>query len=122
MMKRKGPMRDAGKERFWRETVGEQQRSGESVRAYCADHGLSEASFYAWRGELKRRRVMRSDKASERGDAMFVPVRLASGCVSPTDLASIEVALPSGVMLRLPASMEPAGVAALLIAWERARC
>jgi hypothetical protein len=32
------------------------------------------------------------------------------------------VALPSGVVLRLPSSMEPASVAALVIAWEQRRC
>jgi transposase-like protein len=123
-MKRKGPARDGGKERFWREAVGQQGRSGQSVRAYCRDHGLSEASFYAWRGELKRRRAMRSEKASERmgGNTTFVPVRLAASIAAPIGVASIEVALPSGVMLRLPTSMEPASVAALLIAWERGRC
>ena len=123
-MKRKGPARDASKERFWRETVGRQRRSGQSVRTYCRDHGVSEASFYAWRGELKRRRATRAEKAPGRtgNGARFVPVRLAAGSMSPPGLASIEVVLPSGAVLRLPASMEPASVAAMLIAWERGQC
>src|SRR5438046_124807 len=49
------PWRDASKERFWRQAVAEQRRCGQTVRAYCAQHGFSEPSFYAWRSELARR-------------------------------------------------------------------
>ena len=38
-MNRKGPQRDAEKERFWRETIRQQRRSGQSVREYCRDKG-----------------------------------------------------------------------------------
>ena len=122
-MKRKGPGRDASKERFWRAAIGRQRRSGQSVRAYCREHGLSEPSFYAWRGELKRRRMVRAEKTPQCNDgARFVPVRLAAGSLSPPSLTLIEVTLPSGAVVRLPSSMEPASVAALLIAWEQGRC
>jgi transposase-like protein len=123
-MKRKGPARDASKERFWRAAIGQQRRSGQSIRAYCREHDLSEASFYAWRGELKRRRAVQAEKAPPRSGsgARFLPVRLAAGSVSPPGLTSIEVALPGGVVLRLPMSMEPERVATMLIAWERGRC
>jgi transposase-like protein len=122
-MKRKGPARDASKERFWRAAIGQQRRSGQSIRAYCREHDLSEPSFYAWRGELKRRRTARAEKTPRRiGGARFLPVRLAAGSVSPPGLTSIEVALPSGAVLRLPMSMEPTSVASMVIAWEQGRC
>ena len=41
--------RDLAKERFWRRALRQWQRSGLSVRAYCAEHDLTEALFYAWR-------------------------------------------------------------------------
>ena len=44
--------RDETKERFWRRQVRLWQRSGQSVRAFCQDQGLSEASFYGWRHTL----------------------------------------------------------------------
>jgi len=123
-MRRKGPARDAAKERYWRAAISEQRRSGQSVRAYCRDGGLSEASFYAWRRELKQRRTVRAQKTPQRTGrgARFVPVRLAAGSVSPPGFTSIEVALPSGAVLRLPSSTEPERVATMLIAWERGRC
>jgi hypothetical protein len=36
--------RDAGKERYWRQVVSQWQRSGLSIRAFCAARGLSEQS------------------------------------------------------------------------------
>ena len=47
--------RSAAKEAYWREVVGKQRQSGKSVRAFCAEAGVSEPSFYAWRRELRRR-------------------------------------------------------------------
>jgi len=51
-MQRKGPPRDAAKERFWRRVIRQQGHSRQSIRAYCRARGLTEASFYAWRREL----------------------------------------------------------------------
>jgi hypothetical protein len=121
-VKSKGPVRDVEKERKWRKVIGEQRRSGLSIRQYCRQHGLREPSFYAWRGELKRRREARCEKFSESRSTAFVPIRVASGDASLPSLASIELALPGGAVLRLPSSMEPAAVAAIVIAWEQGRC
>jgi len=41
-------------ERYWRKVVRGQQQSGQSVRVYCRDAGISEATFYWWLRELAR--------------------------------------------------------------------
>jgi hypothetical protein len=51
---RKG-RRDPEKEKFWRVTMGEAEQSGKTVRQFCAEKGLKENQFYAWRRELKLR-------------------------------------------------------------------
>ena len=43
-----------GEERYdkskqWRERIGEQERSGMSVKQFCVERSLTECSFYAWR-------------------------------------------------------------------------
>jgi len=48
-------LRSVDKEEFWRWHVEMQAAEGLSARAYCRQQGLSAASFYAWRRELKRR-------------------------------------------------------------------
>jgi hypothetical protein len=47
--------RDAGKETFWRQALGECQSSGQSVREFCRQRDLKESLFYAWRLRLGRR-------------------------------------------------------------------
>ena len=37
---------------LWRQRIAQQEASGESIRAYCRDHRLSEHSFYLWRKQL----------------------------------------------------------------------
>lgn len=123
-MRRKGPQRNAEKERFWREAICRQRRSGQSVRGFCRNETLSEPSFYAWRRELKQRgvrqQVRHSQRRAERRPA-FVAVQLAAEA-GPMTASAIELALPNGAVLRLPASIEPATVAAIVNAWERERC
>jgi hypothetical protein len=73
--------RSRGKERFWRSRVRRWRKSGLSVRAFCADEGLSEPSFYAWRRILAERDTERdaaSDAASDRTATAFVPVRVVT--------------------------------------------
>jgi len=45
------PRRDASQ---WRALVEQQRVSGQSVKAFCAEHDLGEASFYAWRRHLRQ--------------------------------------------------------------------
>jgi hypothetical protein len=124
----RGASRSAAKERFWREHVARQQRIDESVRAYCRKHELSEPSFYAWRAELARRnagevhaqRRPASRSPSQRcrvarRPATFLPVRVGGLTASV-----IEVQLPSGLVIRIPASDQAALRAVLEVVEERA--
>jgi transposase-like protein len=49
------PRRDCTKERRWRRLLRLWRHSGLTVRDFCAQHGLAEPSFYAWRSEVARR-------------------------------------------------------------------
>jgi transposase len=124
-MKRKGPQRDREKEQFWRKAVRQQQQSRQSIRDYCQEQALSEPSFYAWRREIQRRykprpRPRRIGPPSR--SAAFVPVRLSAVPPVPPGPAAVEVALPSGAVLRLPPGTEPQTIAAVVHAWEHRPC
>ncbi len=112
--------RDLRKETMWRELVRQQGRSGETVREFCRQKRLSEASFYAWRRELKLRRQESEPRraAEPLPRPTFVPVALAD----PPATAAIELVLPSGVVLRLPATTDLPRVAALVADLERRAC
>jgi transposase-like protein len=45
-------VRDPVKEQYWKRHLALWQRSGLSIRAYCKENGVVEASFYSWRREL----------------------------------------------------------------------
>lgn len=88
MGERRGPERDAAKERFWRRVIDGFDPARTTVRAWCAQQGVSEPSFYAWRRELAAR-----DRA---GAVRLVPVEIAG-----SDSATIAIEL-GGLRLSVP--------------------
>jgi Transposase len=64
----------------WRQRIGEHLASGQSVAAFCRDHGLSENSFYVWKRRLRQGET-----------APFVEVKTASADAGPC--SGIEVGL-----------------------------
>ena len=100
--------RDAAKERFWRGVMARQRASGLSVRAFCECEGLGEASYYVWRRELARRA-----RTMGRARATFVPVRVVP---EPSPAAAIEIALPSGTVVRLRAGFDEQALRQVLAA------
>src|SRR6516162_1593720 len=86
-----GKRRDARKEHQGRQSIEDRRSSRLSVRAFCARHRLSQASFYAWRWELQRRDTERP---------AFVPVR-AVGTDRPPQDRGVEVVLCGGRTVRV---------------------
>ena len=107
-VRRRNPQR----EEFWRKTLAAWEKSGQSVRAFCAGRGLSEPSFYAWRRTLRERNP--HPKAAPRA-LNFVPLRVVPDAV-------LEVVLPAGLVARVPAGADAVVVAALVTALGSASC
>lgn len=74
---------------LWRERIAQQETSGQSVRAFCRDHGLSENSFYAWRRQL--------------GAPSSKAVSFALVETNKPSQAPIELIFTGGETLRIPA-------------------
>ena len=111
---RKGP--SDKRERFWRDLVERQPKSGLSITKFCAQAGVSQNSFYVWKRRLQaivqtsgpgvRRRRQRHGKAVAKSLSL-VPVRLIPDLGLPSAAApAIEVAWPTGLVLRIPASCD----------------
>ncbi len=97
------------KERFWRGMVARWRRTrGQSIRAFCDEHGLSEASFYAWRRSIAER-----DQRAAREDELptFVPLRVASA--APPLSAGLEVVVGPEIV-RVPPDFDAAALRRLL--------
>jgi hypothetical protein len=103
-----GRPRDTRKEQQWRRWIGQWQRSGLSVRAFCARHDLAQPSFYAW-----RRLIQQRDAAV----GTFLPVQVL--CEDEPSLANtFEVVLPGGRRLRVPPGFDAAALRQLLAVLE----
>jgi len=73
----------------WRRRIAQQEKSGQSVRGFCRERGLSEPGFYAWRQRLRKQNTA---------------VRFALVEPKPAEETSpaIELMLTSGDRLRIP--------------------
>ena len=68
------------KEEFWRFVLSEQSGSGQSVREFCRQEDVSEASFYQWRKKLGR--------TPESASPKFLPIKVVPSWPSQLDAAS----------------------------------
>jgi hypothetical protein len=101
--------RDPRREQFWRNAIASWKKSGQSIRGYCCQRQLSEASFHAWRRELAKR------DQNPSAPLTFVPVHVRAE-------AAVEVVLPNGLVVRVRAGANAAEVAALVAALGATPC
>jgi transposase-like protein len=107
-----GRARDEAKERQWRRRIDQWRVSGLSVRAFCARHGLSTASFYNWRRALQRRAA---------DEPAFVPVQVVADAV-PTQASALEVVLTDGRAVRIAPGFDATTLRRLLAVLEGRPC
>jgi hypothetical protein len=124
-MAQRGARRDPSKERFWRRLLRLWRRSGRTIRAFCAEHEVSQPSFFAWRRVLaerdQQRRQFNADanrdgdpQVPSDGQASFVPLRVVSTAAS----TAFEVVLNGGRVVRVPAYFDAASLRQLLAILE----
>jgi transposase len=128
MPKRGGKQRDPAREKLWRRTIRDQQRSGLSVRDFCHRQGLKDWTFRWWRQELARRDQVPS--AATQGEPegeltgaapAFLPVRVVDlAAVSPAP--PIEILLPTGPTVRVPSGFDPRTLGLVLAVLEGRPC
>jgi transposase-like protein len=123
--------RDPTKERYWRRLLRLWQRSGQTGRDFCATHGLSQPSFYAWRREIARRDQEQTapTKPTPRSVAphpsagtplpTFVEVTVDAGASAP---APLEVVLAHGRRVCVPPGFDAELLRQLLRVLEEPSC
>ena len=122
--------RDPAKEQHWRQLLQRWQTSRQCVRAFCQTHGLSEPSFYAWRGILAERDAAAAAPQSNvptpaAASPAFVPVHVrADGPaeVNPPEDACLEVLLSGQRVLRIRPGFDAATLQRLLAVLEPPAC
>jgi transposase len=132
MVKRGGRRRDPARERFWRQTIRRQQRSGLTVRDFCRREGLKDRTFRWWRQELARRDRQTSnapepkptlESAAAVATLLFVPVRVLDQGAVPSPLSpAIDIVLPAGPTVRVPVGFDRGLLHEVLAVLEQRRC
>ena len=87
--------------RVWRERVKRQRNSGLSIAEFCRREEVSQASFYLWRKRL------RQSNSAATNEPLFLPVEMPLVAAS----TEVEIELPGGAVVRLPADAELVRVA-----------
>ena len=102
----------------WAERLARFPASGLSPAQFCAAEGVSLPSFYAWKRRLTAEGL--SGSAASPTDTVpgprWLPVRL------PGAGAAVELVLPGGALLRIPAGCDLAFVRALVQVLGGAPC
>ena len=87
----------------WAERIERFRSAHVTVAQFCSAEGVSVPAFYQWR------RALAAEVPAESLDRpTVIPVRIARPA------PAVEVALPSGAVLRFPVDCDPQHVAALL--------
>jgi hypothetical protein len=95
--------------RRWVERLERFAAGHHTVAAFCTAEGVSLSNFYLW-----RRRLAQSPTSN---GPQIVPIRVAPAPATP-----IELALPSGPVLRFPADCRPELIVAILRGLEGRPC
>ena len=96
---------DAAATRRWVERLERFAAGPHKVVAFCAAEGVSQSNFYLWRRRLARSPMLAPNQPT------VVPMRVAP---PPTPATLIELALPSGTVVRFPADVRPEMLVAVL--------
>ena len=82
----------SSKRAMWVERIKAWQRSGLCVTAFCRAEDLNYPQFVYWQ------RALRATKSTGTTSSMLVPVR-----IDAVSSSALELALPNGLRLRVPA-------------------
>ena len=93
----------------WRRLVSEQTRSGQTVKAFCHEHGLCRPYFFVWKKRLK-----------EDTPTKFLEVQVKEHELSAPEDSSVEIRLRNGRSLMVRPGFDAGHVRALLAVVETA--
>ena len=101
------------REQFWRDLIERQRHSGQSIREFCDDEGVSQPSFFLWRKRL------RSENARPKSRFLPVQIDLADSVTSP---GRIEILLAGGQRIRVGPGFDEQTLRDVLAVLEQQPC
>jgi transposase-like protein len=111
---------DLAKQAKWLATVRRWQRSNLSVREFCRQQQVNEASFYEWRRVLRERGVLGEEGVAKPATSAFAKLVVEA----PTTAADVAIELVLGErrVLRVRAGFDAQALLQLVKLLEDASC
>ena len=106
---------DTDQQQFWQMVLETFKSSGLSVRQFCQQEGLSEASFYSWRKRLSNPQKSGVSKGRPEPE-QFIQVSMPTA--KP---GALELVLASGHTLRIPCDIDSTFLTGVLSAVKQAK-
>lgn len=106
---------ESDQQQFWQMVLETFTSSGLSVRQFCKQEGLSEASFYSWRKKLNNSHASGVREESPVSEP-FIQVP-----VLQSELGCLELVLASGHSLRIPSDIDSTFLIGILSALKQAK-
>ncbi len=103
------------KAKHWRDVFRQFEQANQSIRQFCIERGIHEASFYKWRKTLKRHDSYSSPPP-------FVPIRVQPQVEKPGDTSVFELVMPDGSTIRVPVDFDADGLRRLLALLQESSC
>jgi hypothetical protein len=86
---------------LWRERLRRQAASGLTIAQFCAQEGLSSATFHSWKRRLRLLELANPHPTPPAPPA-FLPVTVRTAGHDPGELLPIVADLPNGIRLHIP--------------------
>jgi hypothetical protein len=100
---------DSDRGAFWRELIERRRHSGLSVAQFCAEVGVSPASFYQWQRKLGAATAESNTRRDRQATSQLIPVHIVPDAPARHGTAGrLEVELPGEIRLRIPAGCDAA--------------
>ena len=100
--KRVGQTGGASREAYYQGLFLEQESSGQSLRAFARERGLSPWTLYGWRGKLGRSRRRRCSEKSGSNQSGLVAVDVVGHGLIAEEASDFEVVLADGLRVLVP--------------------
>ena len=118
----RGQRADEQTQAQWRTLIAKAARSGQSIRAFCRETGVTEGQFYAWRRRLNGKAggaTPHRIRAAGMAGATFALVHEAAVIPEP---AGVELVWADGRRLRIGPGVDAATLRTVLAVLEPTRC
>lgn len=110
------PSRSSEKADFWRMVLDEHRKSSMTIKAFCAQQGVSEQSFYTW-----RRKLHRKDDSSSHEPTGLVPVTIVDQQRPAVHQSRpVQIVTPGGFVLRVDPTLPASTLTSLIHSIETA--